>query len=375
LERSGVAYLPLHGGKAPSWLIRRMVKLADAIVKIIVDEYGVHEFLRRVSNPFWFQSFGCVLGYDWHSSGVTTVVSGVLRTALKHERHGLAVGGGKGRRSTQTLNDIETIGNLFNLSTSKIEKLKYASRITAKIDNAAIQAGYPLYHHAFIVSEDGDWAVVQQGMNIHDKTARRYHWLSTAIKSYVNEPHTAIVGDAVRKRVLDMTSSKSENCRKVCVDLVKEGPSKVLNALRSIKPRYQESLDRWLSNSSTSYTVDTLYMPFNINWDALKNAYEVKPRNFEELLSIKGIGPATIRGLALISEIIYGTPPSWKDPVKYSFAFGGKDGVPFPVDREAMDEAIEFLVGVIEKAEINDRERMNSLRRLRGYCNIQTCHK
>jgi hypothetical protein len=369
LERSGVAYLPLHGGKAPSWLIRRMVRLADAIVKIIVDEYGVHEFLRRVSNPFWFQSFGCVLGYDWHSSGVTTVVSGVLRSALKCERHGLAVGGGKGKRSTQTLNDIEVIGNLFNLSTSKIEKLKYASRITAKIDNAAIQAGYPLYHHAFIVSEDGDWAVIQQGMNIHDKTARRYHWLSTAIKSYVNEPHTAIVGDTVRRRVLDMTSSNSENCRKLCVDLVKEGPNKVLNALRSIKPRYQESLDKWLSSSSISYNIDTLCMPSSINWDALRNAYEIKPKSFEELLTIKGIGPATIRGLALISEIIYGTPPSWKDPVKYSFAFGGKDGVPFPVDRKAMDEAVKFLVEVVEKAEINDYERINSLKRLRGYYN------
>ncbi|MEM1545035.1 MAG: DUF763 domain-containing protein [Candidatus Methanomethylicia archaeon] len=370
LERSGVAYLPLHGGKAPSWLVRRMIKLADVIVKIIIDEYGVHEFLRRVSNPFWFQSFGCILGYDWHSSGVTTVVSGVLRTALKHERHGLAVCGGKGKRSIQTLNDIEITGALFNLSTSKIESLKYASRITAKIDNAAIQAGYPLYHHVFIVSEDGDWAVIQQGMNIHDKTARRYHWLSTALKDYVNEPHTAIVGNVVRRRVLDMTSSNSEDCRKICVDIVKDGPHKILNALKSIRPICQESLDKWFSNSSTSYTIDVLYMPRSINWDALRNAYETQPKNFEELLTIKGIGPATIRGLALISEVIYGTPPSWRDPVKYSFAFGGKDGVPFPVNREAMDEAIKFLVEIIEKAEINNSERMYSLKRLRSYYNI-----
>lgn len=370
MDRSGVAYLPLHCGKAPSWLIKRMIRLADAIVKIIVDEYGIHEFLIRVSNPFWFQSFGCVLGYDWHSSGVTTVVTGVLRTVLKPERHGLAVGGGKGKRSTRALDDIEAIGNLFNLSTSKIESLKYASRITAKIDSAAIQAGYPLYHHSFIVSESGEWAVIQQGMNIHDKTARRYHWLSTAIRNYVNEPHTAIVGDVVRIKALDMTSSSSEDCRRVCVDVVKDGPRKVLNALKSIRPKYQESLDKWFSSSSKDYVADVLYMPRNINWDALKEAYETQPKNFEELLIIKGIGPAAIRGLALVSEIIYGTPPSWKDPVKYSFAFGGKDGVPFPVDRRAMDEAIGFLVDAIEKAEIDNHEKILSLKRLRGYYGI-----
>ena len=361
----GVAELPLHRGAVPRWLFHRMVSLAEGIVAVIVDEYGRDELLRRLSSPFWFQAFGCVLGFDWHSSGLTTVVSAALREALKPEELGVAVCGGKGKASRKTPEEILSFGELFGLSESRIDSLQYASRMSAKVDNTAIQAGYPLYHHVFVFTEDGNWVVVQQGMNVDDGTARRYHWLSERVESFVVEPHSAIVGDAVRRVALDMTARKSEGCRKVSVDLAKEGPKRLARLLSSVRPPGQKSLAEWV-DVKDSYEVQLLRMPRRINWEALRRAYETQPRNYEELLGIRGIGPATVRGLALISELIYGEPPSWKDPVKYSFAFGGKDGVPRPIDRKALDEAIKFLKEAIQQAKINEKERLQALKRLKS---------
>jgi hypothetical protein len=206
-------------------------------------------------------------------------------------------------------------------------------------------------------------------MSVDDRTARRYHWLSEHVKSFVNEPHEAIVGEKKRDKALDMTAKESEDCRKVSVDIVKERPKKVINMLRSIRPIYQKSLQEWMPSTSTyeiKFVADFLYMPSTINWKALERAYEFQPSNYEELLSIKGVGPATVRGLALIAELIYGEKPSWKDPVKYSFAYGGKDGVPFPVNRKAMDESILILKECIENAHLGDREKLASLQRLRS---------
>ena len=371
MERTGFADLPLHTGKAPQWLVRRMIKLARGITLIIIDEYGRKELLRRMSDPYWFQAFGCVLGYDWHSSGVTTVVTGVLKNALSYEEHGVVVCGGKGKASMRTPEEISQVGEKFNLPTDEVERLIYASRMSAKVDNTAIQAGYPLYHHAFFITEDGDWAVIQQGMNVRDRTARRYHWLSDGVESFVVEPHEAIVGNLRRKLVLDMTAMRSEGCRRVSVDLAKEEPKRVGRLLKSIRPAYQRTLQEWVPDkgeeSLRSYISEHLYMPRRINWEALKKAYEFQPRNYEELLSIRGIGPATVRGLALISELIYGEKPSWRDPVKYSFAYGGKDGVPFPVDRKAMDRSIRLLTEAIENARLGDREKLKALQRLRRF--------
>jgi len=371
LKRTGITELPLHGGKAPQWLVKRMIGLAREIVTIIVDEYGRDVFLQRVSDPYWFQAFGCVLGYDWHSSGLTTVVTGVLKTALKDEDLGIAVCGGKGRVSKEALSEIIKVGEKFNLSTNKIASLQYASRMSAKVDNAAIQDGYPLYHHAFLVTEDGKWAVIQQGMNTNDRTARRYHWLSENVKNFVVEPHNAIVGDVKRPVALDMTARESEECRKTSVDIAKERTQKVMRMLQTIRPACQKSLEEWIpelpAKSREEYIAEFLRMPFTINWKALKRAYEIQPRNYEELLGIKGIGPSTIRGLALVAEIIYGSKPSWRDPVKYSFAYGGKDGVPYPVNRRAMDESIKILREAIEKARLGDRERLNMLQKLRRF--------
>jgi len=376
VQRTGVARLPLHYGKAPRWLVIRMRKLAKEIVTIIVDEYGTDDFLKRISDPFWFQALGCVLGYDWHSSGVTTVVTGVLKQAVAPEDHGIAVCGGKGKVSRQTPLEIGNIGERFGFSSEKIQNLQYASKMSAKVDNTAIQAGYPLYHHAFFLAEDGKWAVIQQGMCPQDRTARRYHWLSDNAKNFVVEPHDAIVGDVKRDIVLDMTAKESESCRKTSVDITKEKPKKIKRMIMSIRPAYQKSLQEWmpktLGKTWKEYPIDVLSMPRNINWKALSEVYEFKPHNYEQLLGFKGMGPATIRGLALIAELIYGEKPSWKDPVKYSFAYGGKDGVPRPVNRRAMDESIRILKQAIEEAKIGSKERMRSLQRLRRFVPAKT---
>jgi hypothetical protein len=313
-----------------------------------------------------------VLGYDWHSSGVTTVLTGVLKNALKPWEHGLAICGGKGKASLQAPAEISLVGEKFGFSTGQIERLRYASRMSAKVDNTAIQAGYPLYHHAFIVAEDGKWAVVQQGMNVKDRTARRYHWLSEHVQNFVLEPHDAIVGDAKREVALNMTARQSQNCQKISIDIAKEKPKKVMRQLQSIRPAHQTSLKRWMPEARwKEYVVNVLYLPRNLNWKALKRAYEFQPKNYEELLNIKGIGPATVRGLALISELIYGEPPSWKDPVKYSFCVGGKDGVPFPVDRRSYDEIIEIFENAVKQAKVGDKERINAIRRLRDFVTKQ----
>ncbi|MFQ5758283.1 MAG: DUF763 domain-containing protein [Candidatus Bathyarchaeia archaeon] len=368
MRRTGTATLPLHYGKAPTWLTKRMTKLAQQIITIIIDEYSQQELLTRISDPHWFQALGCTLGYDWHSSGLTTVLTAVLKTVTNPTQHGIAICGGKGRLSRQTPNEITQTAETFGFSTDRINRLRYASRITAKVDNTAIQAGYPLYHHTILITEKGEWAVVQQGMCLQDRTARRYHWLSQNIRNFLLEPHNAIVGDTKRQIALNMTAKESTECQKTSTDIAKEKPTKVMNMLKSIRPKYQKSLQEWMPKiKRKDYVVDTLYMPHNLNWKAIKKAYEFQPRNYEQLLNIKGIGPATIRGLALISQLIYGKPPSWKDPVKYSFCVGGKDGVPFPVDRGSYDEITEILENAVRNAQIGKKEKLRALERLRRY--------
>jgi hypothetical protein len=371
VQRTGFAGLPLHYGRAPGYLVTRMRKLAREMVSIIVDEYGIDEFLKRMADPFWFQALGCVLGYDWHSSGVTTVVTAVLKKAVEPEEVGIGICGGKGKFSRQAPSEIQNIGEQFGFSSSCIEALRYSSRMSAKVDNTAIQAGYQLYHHAFFIGENRKWAVVQQGMCPQDRTARRYHWLSDNVKEFVVEPQSAIVGDVKREIALDMTSKKSDGCRKASVDMVKESPKKLMHVMASLRPNSQRSLREWLPETAKGCykerSVDVLSMPRNVNWKTLREVYEFQPRNYEELLAFKGVGPATVRGLALVAELIYGEKPSWKDPVRYSFAYGGKDGVPFPVNRCAMDESIRILRQAIQEAKIGDGERVLSFQRLRRF--------
>jgi len=373
LKRTGVADLPLHTGGVPRWLMRRMVRLADAIAVLLVEEHGPAELVRRLADPFWFQALGCVLGFDWHSSGITTVITAVLRQALRPGEHGLAVCGGKGKRSLATPRDIEAAVEALGLSEKAREELTYASRMCAKVDNAAVQDGYTLYHHALFVAEDGTWAVVQQGMCVADKTARRYHWLSEALGDggFVVEPHSGIAGDTIRPVALDMTARESEGCRRASVDLAKEGPERVRKLLKSIRPKWQETLCRWLpglggTRDNLQLPLKYLRMPLTANWDALARAYELQPDDYEQLLAIRGLGPATARALALIADLVYGEEPSWRDPARFSFAFGGKDGVPYPVNRALMDETIAVLREAIEKARLGREERLKALKRLRG---------
>jgi hypothetical protein len=344
-----------------------MRKLAKEITAIIIDEYGIDQFLTRISDPYWFQAFGCVLGYDWHSSGVTTVVTGILKQALSAEEHGVVVCGGKGKASKQTPMEITCAAEQFGFSENNIKALTYTSRIVAKVDNAAIQAGYQLYHHAFLMTENRKWAVIQQGMSAEDRTARRYHWLSDTAASFVVEPHNAIVGDVKREKALDMTAKTSEGARKASVDIAKEPSNRLMRLFEAARPLQQKSLQEWLPKTSTSHDVAILQMPRNINWKMLRQVYEFQPKNYEELLSIKGVGPAAVRGLALVAELVFGEKPSWEDPVKYSFAYGGKDGVPFPVNRRAMDESIQVLRQTVQAAKIGDKEKMQSLQRLRRF--------
>lgn len=350
--------LPLHDGKAPFWLVKLMKDLGKEICTIIVNEYGTEEFLRRISDTFWFQSLGCVLGYDWHSSGVTTVLTGVLKDVLNNLDLGIIVAGGKGKISKNTPNEIEILSKKINVK--NYQKYQYISRIVAKIDNAVLQTGYNLYHHTIFIDYKGNWAVIQQGMNLEDLTARRYHWLSESVKDLVNEPHTAIVCDVKKERVLNMIANESEKNRKACVDLVNEGPKKIE---KSIKESIRGPLDKWFENHGQR-KIPHYIMPKEINWKAIKELYERKPKKYIELVEFQGIGPATIRALALVSEIVFGTPASWRDPVKYTFAHGGKDGVPKPVDRKTYRKSIEIFKDAIQRASIGDDQKLLALKRL-----------
>jgi uncharacterized protein len=340
-----------------------MIRLSHAMSKVIIDEYGQMEFLRRLSDPLWFQAFGCVLGFDWHSSGVTTVVSGVLKQALKPDIHGMSMAGGKGKKSTSAKTDIPLLADIFGLSSAKIDSLLYASRMAAKVDSAAVQDGYSLYHHVILFDEQGNWAVVQQGMRAENRMARRYHWLSGDISNFVCEPHAGIISDRKNPSILDMTSLESQENQKVCIDLVKGD----MNNLKSSVYRLgaKDTLDRWLDSGMVD--ASGYEMPRRLNWDLFKRIYDIKPSNYEELLSIPGVGSATVRALSLIAELIYGAKASWNDPVKYSFAHGGKDGVPYPVARKVYDESISYLYGAIEGAEIEREERTGALKKLADF--------
>lgn len=365
MPKIGVANLPLHQGKAPRWLFKRMVLLSKNIVEVLSYEYGRDEFLYRISDPFWFQALSCVLGFDWHSSGTTTVTCGALKAALDPIEHGLAITGGKGRTSRKTLDEIEKISKNYGFSTARIEKLKYSSRMAAKIDNTALQDGHNLYHHVFLFSEDGLWSIIQQGMNSETNYARRYHWLSEKVENFICEPHSAILGERIQEKVLDMTAKESKAAQNVTLDLVNDKPSHLKKDWAElIRQQYQKTLDDWLIYKLNKKPFRYLTMPRNLNWEKMREIYDFQPKNYEELLSIKGVGPNTIRALALIADLIYGETPSWKDPIKYSFAIGGKDGVPFPVDKIAMDKSIEILKVCLQKAKIEKKEKIEALRRL-----------
>ncbi len=350
--RTGTAQLPLHTGKAPAWLFTRMVKLAREISIHIVSEFGAEEMLRRLSDPFWFQALGCVLGFDWHSSGVTTTVTGALKEGLRglESDLGLYAGGGKGAASRQTPSEIAAACDRLSIDA---RPLVYASRMSAKVDSAAVQDGYQLYHHAFFFTPSGAWCVVQQGMNDVNLMARRYHWLSTAVASYVNEPHAAVCAEAAAP-TLNLVAAESDAVRTASAELSRQQPSVVLDALSGMP-----ALTMPRRHAVLRADVNPQYLQ-----KILLTTYDRAPEDFETLLGMEGVGGKTLRALALVSEIIYGTPASTRDPARFSFAHGGKDGFPYPVDTATYDATVDVLRDAVTKAGIDRSERVQALKRL-----------
>jgi hypothetical protein len=347
-----------------------MVELSKSIARLIVEEYGHRELLRRLADPFWFQCWGNVLGFDWHSSGLTTTSMGALKLSLSQTDLGIYVAGGKGRASRRTPQEIVQLGERLAFSDRQINRLIRASRLAAKVDNAVLQDNYQLYHHTFIISERGDWTVVQQGLCPISKTARRYHWLSTNFKSFVEEPHTGIITDAKRRKVIDLTDLGSEETRRCSLDLAKEGPRKLVRQLNLLRVDYKNSLLRFLKGirpPEKQVQEKILMMPRQVNWAALQQAVELKPANYEELIGIKGLGLASIRALALVSHLVYGTKLSWKDPPRYSFAHGGKDAVPYKLNKKLYDKTIEILEAGINEAKMGHKEKIEAIKRLKNF--------
>jgi hypothetical protein len=349
MKRSGSADLPLHYGYVPQWLAERMAKLGLAVVETIALDYGKDEVLRRLSDPFWFQSLGAVMGMDWHSSGITTSVMGALKRSVNpHSKElGIYICGGKGKYSKQTPDELLRISDRTGLDGNYLVK---CSKLSAKVDNTAIQDGFQLYTHNFILSDTGKWTVVQQGMSDASSTARRYHWHSDALTSFVDDPHTSIYGKN-NGLILNMADKQAAPSRAGVMQITNEHPDKMLKEIgKLIMPAHHD--------------VRAADVDLKRLGSVLWLAHENKPEDFEELLLLKGLGPRTLQSLTLVSEVIHGTPSRFKDPARFSFAHGGKDGHPFPVPTKIYDETIGVLQTAIHKAKLGNGEKNEAIKRL-----------
>ena len=349
--RTGHADLPLHYGRAPRWLFERMTALAREIVLAVVEEEGPTGLLRRLSDPVWFQALGCVLGFDWHSSGVTTTVCGALKEAVSGDVSkdiGLVIAGGKGRASRRTPAEIDAA---CDRTGQDGEALVEASRLSAKVDSSAVQDGFAVYHHTFLFTSDDHWAVVQQGMDDSTGMARRYHWF-TAPRFDV-DPHAAVAG-AGAKRTVNLVAAEAQGNRDVSVELACESPDGVIKEIERMRAL---SLPRRHAVSVGDVHPDRLHR-------VLVNAYEDQPEDFTSLLAVRGVGAKGLRALSLVAELTYGEPASVRDPVSFSFAHGGKDGTPFPVDRPAYDATIESLRRVVNETRAGRSDKVQALKRL-----------
>ena len=353
--KTGVTHLPLHSGRAPAWLFGRMKHLAREIVLVILYDFGPAELLRRLSDPFWFQALGCALGFDWHSSGLTTTTCGAIKEGIRGMEHeiGFFVCGGKGRVSRATPREIEGHGKHLRVDP---QTLVHASRMSAKVDSAAVQDGYQLYHHVFLFDREGNWAVVQQGMNDATKYARRYHWLATGPVDFVCEPHQAVCCDS-RGEALNLVAREGEANRAASASLAREAPERVLGELGGL-----ERLELPARHAVTREEISAAHLH-----RVLLKTYEQRPGDFESLLGMPGVGAKTLRALSLLSELLYGAKPSFRDPARFSFAHGGKDGHPYPVDRELYDRSIEFLKQVVNAANVGEHEKKRAFSRLGAF--------
>ncbi|MCE3226160.1 MAG: hypothetical protein K0S32_711 [Bacteroidetes bacterium] len=343
------ADLPLHYGKVPPWLAERMSKLGGAIIESVAMEYGKSEVLSRMSDPMWFQALGCVLGMDWHSSGITTSVMGALKKALnpKFSEIGIYICGGKGNHSRQTPSELLSLAERTGLNGTELVK---NSRLSAKVDNNAIQDGFQIYLHTFMVSNEGEWAVIQQGMNDESGMARRYHWHSKQLTSFVEEPHSFIYG-ANQGEILNLTDKNAVHTKTGLLELVKESPSVILPEIRKIvMPSHHDVKEK---------DVDLKRLG-----SVLALAHERQVSDFESLLLLEGVGPRAIQSLTLVSEIIHGTPSRFTDPARFSFAHGGKDGHPFPVPTKTYDQTIDVLRNALEKAKLGITDKNEAIKNL-----------
>ncbi|HBB13810.1 MAG TPA: DUF763 domain-containing protein [Treponema sp.] len=384
-KKTGYADLPLHTGTVPKWLADRMRDLGTQIIEALLIEYGRKEVLRRLSDPLWFQSLGAVLGMDWHSSGITTSVMYALKRGInaRAKEFGLVICGGRGKYSRETPSQLEYMGEHTGLDAAPLIR---ASKLCAKVDNTAVQDGFQLYLHNFILSADGDWAVVQQGMNPAEKKARRYHWCSQNLKSFTEEPHSGVTGENEGK-ILNLTDANAADTRESILNLAKDEPRIILkeasDILRLKAPKdFQE--EKQLTLFAESPCKDTqliiensrnCIMPAHHEVRAedvdlkrlgavLATAYESQPKDFESLLLTKDLGPRTLQSLTLVSEVIHGTPSRFRDPARFSFAHGGKDGHPFPVPLNIYDESIRILGDSIEKSKLGYKDKSECLKRL-----------
>lgn len=379
--KRGVATFTLDYGKCPKWLFERMVKLGREMARVIVSEYGPDEFVKRIADPVWFQALGTVLAFDWNASGLTTILTAALKEAIRGEEQdlGIYICGGKGKTSLKTPEQISLFGARAQLSQEKINSLEYNSRMAAKVDSSLIQDGFQIYHHSFFFSRNGVWAVVQQGMNEKNVTARRYHWYSDEVKNLVVEPHSGIISNG-QNTGLNMTARDSKNTQKISTELVQGSYNTLMKDLKLLRKYSTPQSDVVAIGDKRNEFVniklhdrDFKVLPV-VTEDFTKSKYlqkilyevsEIKPKSYEQLLSLKGVGPKTIRALALTAEVIYGAKASYEDPARYSFAHGGKDFIPYPVDRPTYDQTIATMQKLVEKMKIGYSERNKVINRLK----------
>ena len=359
MKRSGIADLPLHGGRVPPWLAQRMTKLGSAITENIVYNYGTSAFLSRLSDPFWFQAFGAVMGMDWHSSGITTSVMGALKRGLapKANELGLYICGGRGRFSRNTPNELRSIAERRGFDG---EALVRTSRLTARVDNNAIADGFQIYLHSFVLSSDGEWAVVQQGLNENNGLARRYHWHSASVRDFVADPHTAIFGEN-QGTIMNLVDTHAKPAQAAMLDMAHEHPYRTLSEVRHLK-------------MPVDHEVHARDVDLKRLGAVLAIAYERDLKNFADLLLVEKLGPRTLQSLALVVEVVHGAPSRFKDPARFAFAHGGKDGHPHPVPLKTYDESLNFLRTSLDAAKVGDTEKIDGFRRLERFVRSVETH-
>lgn len=377
----GIATFGLDWGKCPPWLFERMVKLGREMIRAIVAEEGPDEFIRRIADPVWFQSLGTVLAFDWNASGLTTILTAALKEAIRQEEMdlGIFICGGKGKTSRKTPDQIVDWGEKLNLAPKPIETLVYNSKMAAKVDSSLVQDGFQIYHHTFFFTKNGSWTVVQQGMNAQNQTARRYHWHSRDIKDLICEPHSGIASQSRGKDVLNMTAKKSEDTRRISAELITQNTGALMKDIK-ILARDSSELSQMVDLASGQQRLKLAHFEsreFKYHPVLKENFFQSKylerifwilcdkkPESYEKLLATEGVGPKTIRALALVAEIIYGAKPSYEDPARYSFAHGGKDGTPYPVDKPTYDQTITYMREYVSKAKLPFTDKQKILKRL-----------